>query len=125
VTVVAYSPLGRGILTGQIRSFDDLPENDFRRTLPKYSPENFSKILELAEGLKDVAEAHQATPAQISIAWLLAQGPDIIPIPGTKSIKRMDENAGSALLRLTNKEVQDVRRLAERTEVVGPRYFAA
>ncbi|KAJ5333386.1 aldo/keto reductase [Penicillium brevicompactum] len=122
ISVIAYSPIGRGILSGQIKSVDDLPENDFRRMLPKYSQENFPKILELVKGLQDIAKAHDATSAQVSLAWLQAQGPDIIPIPGTKSTSRMDENAGGALLQLTEKEVKDIRELIKRTEVSGARY---
>ncbi|KAJ5161465.1 Aldo/keto reductase [Penicillium capsulatum] len=122
VAVVAYSPMGRGILTGEIQSFTDFPEDDMRRMLPKYSPENFPKILQLIDGLKQVAHAHQATPGQIAIAWLLAQGPEVIAIPGTKSTRRLDENARSALLRLTVQEMQDIRELVERTEIVGARY---
>ncbi|KAJ5935618.1 NADP-dependent oxidoreductase domain-containing protein [Penicillium verhagenii] len=122
VTVVAYSPIGRGILTGQIKSLADIPENDFRRHLPKYAEEHFPKILELVEGLKKVAEVHGSTSAQVSIAWLLAQGSDIIPIPGTRSTRRIDENTNAALLKLTDEEVQEIRKLIERTEVPGPRY---
>lgn len=122
ISVIAYSPIGRGILSGQIKSVDDLPENDFRRMLPKYSQQNFPKILELVQGLQDIAKAHDATSAQVSLAWLQAQGPDIIPIPGTKSTSRMDENAGGALLQLTEKEVKEIRELIKRTEVSGARY---
>ncbi|CAG7967773.1 unnamed protein product [Penicillium nalgiovense] len=124
IAVVAYSPVGRGILTGEIQSPADFPEGDFRRVAPKYSKENFPKILELVEGLKSVAQAHRSTPAQVAIAWLLAQGPDIFPIPGTRSTKRVDENTKSALLQLTDKEVQDLRDFVERTEIAGTRYPA-
>lgn len=122
VTVVAYSPMGRGVLTGQIKSFVDIPEDDIRRVFPKYSPENFPRILELVDGLQSVAHAHKGTPSQAAIAWLLAQGPEIIPIPGTKSTQRLDENASAALMQLTEQEVRDIRELAERTEIVGARY---
>jgi aryl-alcohol dehydrogenase-like predicted oxidoreductase len=125
VTVVAYSPVGRGVLTGQFQSHADIPEGDLRRMLPKYSEENFPKILELVQGLKDVANAHESTPAQVALAWLLAQGPEIIPIPGTKSTAKMDENAASALLQLSDQEVQEIRTLVERTEIEGTRYPAA
>ncbi|KAL2014842.1 hypothetical protein VTN00DRAFT_2367 [Thermoascus crustaceus] len=125
VTVVAYSPVGRGVLTGQFQSHADIPEGDLRRVLPKYSEENFPKILELVQGLKDVANAHGSTPAQVALAWLLAQGPDIIPIPGTKSTAKMDENAASALLQLSDQEVQEIRTLVERTKIEGTRYPAA
>ncbi|CAG8212127.1 unnamed protein product [Penicillium nalgiovense] len=124
IAVVAYSPVGRGILTGQIQSFSDIPENDFRRMLPKYAQEHFPKILELVQGLKDVANNHGSTPAQVAIAWLLAQGSDIIPIPGTKSIKNLDENTDSAFLNLTDTELHDIRALIARTEVSGSRYPA-
>lgn len=124
IAVVAYSPVGRGILTGEINSPADFPEGDFRRMAPKYSEENFPKILELVEGLKSVAQAHGITPSQVAIAWLLAQGPDIFPIPGTRSTKRVDENTKSARVELTDKEVQDIRDLVERTEISGARYPA-
>ncbi|KAJ5158522.1 Aldo/keto reductase [Penicillium coprophilum] len=124
IAVVAYSPVGRGVLTGEIQSSADIPEGDFRRMVPKFSEENFPKILELVSGLKAVAQAHAKTPAQVAIAWLLAQGSDIFPIPGTRSPKRVDENTASALLELTEKEVQDIRDLVERTEIVGARYPA-
>lgn len=125
VTVVAYSPIGRGILSGQFQSHADIPKGDLRRMLPKYSEENFPKILELVRGVKDMANAHGSTPAQVALAWLLAQGPEIIPIPGTKSTARMDENAASALLQLSEEEVQEIRSLVERTEIEGTRYPAA
>ncbi|KAJ5734264.1 NADP-dependent oxidoreductase domain-containing protein [Penicillium malachiteum] len=122
IAVVAYSPIGRGLLTGQITKFEDIPQNDFRRILPKYQPEHFPKILELVEGLKKVADAHGATPSQVTLAWLLAQGPEIIPIPGTRSPKRVDENTNAALIKLTDKEVQTIRELIQRTEIEGDRY---
>jgi aryl-alcohol dehydrogenase-like predicted oxidoreductase len=125
VTVVAYSPVGRGVLTGQFQSHNDIPEGDLRRMLPKYSEENFPKILELIQKLKEVAKAHESTPAQVALAWLLAQGEDIIPIPGTKSAAKMDENAAAALLRLSHQEVQEIRALAERMDIKGTRYPAA
>lgn len=125
VAVVAYSPIGRGVLTGQFQSHADIPEGDLRRMLPKYSEKNFPKILEVVQKLKDVANAHGNTPAQVALAWLLAQGPEIIPIPGTKSTARMNENAASALLQLNNNEVQEIRNLVERTEIEGTRYPAA
>jgi aryl-alcohol dehydrogenase-like predicted oxidoreductase len=125
VTVVAYCPIGRGVLTGHFQSHADIPETDLRRMLPKYSEENFPKILELVQTLKDVASVHGSTPAQVALAWLLAQGQDIIPIPGTKSTARMDENAASARLQLSEEEVQKIRSLTERMEIKGSRYSAA
>jgi aryl-alcohol dehydrogenase-like predicted oxidoreductase len=124
IAVIAYSPVDRGILTGQIESFSDIPEDDIRRILPKYAQEHFPKILELVQGLKDIAKNHGSTSAQVAIAWLLAQGSDIIPIPGTKSIKKLDENTNSAYLTLTDTELQDIRALIARTEVPGSRYPA-
>lgn len=125
VTVVAFSPIGRGILTGQFQSHEDIPVGDLRRMLPKYSEENFPQILVLLQCLQDVANSHKSTPAQVALAWLLAQGPDIIPIPGTKSTARMDENAASALLKLSDQEVQAIRSLVERIEIKGAQYHAA
>ncbi|KAJ6000057.1 Aldo/keto reductase [Penicillium waksmanii] len=124
IAIVAYSPVGCGILTGEIQSPADFPENDFRRMAPKYSEENFPRILELVRGLRSVAQTHEGTPAQVAIAWLLAQGPDIFPIPGTRSTKRVDENTSSSLLQLTDKEVRDIRNLVGRMEVPGTRYPA-
>jgi aryl-alcohol dehydrogenase-like predicted oxidoreductase len=125
IAVVAYSPIGRGVLSGQIKSFDDLPENDFRRGLPKYAPENFPNIVRLADGFNKVAQAHGRTSAQVAIAWLLAQGLDIIPIPGTRSTARMDENNAAVLIKLTEHEVQELRELVNRTEIPGQRYSGA
>lgn len=125
VAVVAYSPIGRGVLTGQFQSHADIPEGDLRRMLPKYSEENFPKILEVVQKLKEVANVHGNTPAQVALAWLLAQGPEIIPIPGTKSTARMNENAASALLQLSDNEVQEIRKSVERTKIEGTRYPAA
>jgi aryl-alcohol dehydrogenase-like predicted oxidoreductase len=124
IAVIAYSPVGRGILTGQIQSFSDLPEKDFRRMLPKYAQENFPKIHELVQGLRNVANNHNSTPAQVAIAWLLAQGSDIIPIPGTKSTKNLDENIRSINIRLTEEDLNAIRELIDRTEIPGQRYPA-
>ncbi|PKX89203.1 aldo/keto reductase [Aspergillus novofumigatus IBT 16806] len=113
VAIVAFSPIGRGILTGQFQSRADIPEGDLRRMYPKYAEENFPEILKLI------------TPAKVALAWLLATGPDIVPIPGTKSAARMDENAAAALLQLSDQEVQEIRTLAEKVEIEGTRYPAA
>ncbi|KAB8230901.1 NADP-dependent oxidoreductase domain-containing protein [Aspergillus alliaceus] len=125
IAIVAFSPIGRGILTGNFQSRADIPEGDLRRMYPKYAAVNFPEILKLVQALKDVANAHGTTPAQVALAWLLANGPDIIPIPGTKSAARMDENAASALLQLSEEEVQEIRTLAEKVEIEGTRYPAA
>lgn len=122
VTTVAYSPIGRGFLTGQIRSLDDLPEMGFHRNTPKYSAENFPKIMTLVGKFEEVAKAHGKSPAQISLAWLLAQGDDIIPIPGTRGQKYLDENTAAADIKLSEKEVKVLREAADATVLPGARY---
>lgn len=122
ISVIAYSPVGRGLLTGQIKSFDDLPEGDVRRVTPKYSRENFPKILGLVDKFMAVAANHGCTVAQACLAWMLAQGEDIIPIPGTRTIKYLEENTGAANIQLTEDEVKELRRFAEETELKGDRY---
>ncbi|KZT07967.1 Aldo/keto reductase [Laetiporus sulphureus 93-53] len=123
VTIIAYSPLGRGLLTGQYKSPDDFDEDDFRRTVPRYSKENFPNILKLADGLEQIGARHGATAGQIALAWLLAQGPDVIPIPGTTKIERLKENLGAANIKLTREEVEEVRNVANNAHCVsGARY---
>ena len=91
ISITAYSPIGRGVLTGTFRSQKDIPENDIRRFLPKYSEENFPKIMKLVEKLERLGREKNVSAAQISLAWLLCQGKDVVPIPGTKSPGRMEE----------------------------------
>ncbi|RFU33212.1 hypothetical protein B7463_g3125, partial [Scytalidium lignicola] len=122
ITVVAYSPIGRGMLTGQIKCLEDLPEDDFRRLTPKYSNENFPKVLNLVEQFRNVSRNHQCSIAQAALAWVIAQGDDIIPIPGTRSIKYLEENTKAMNVNLTTKEVKQLRRCAEETELIGDRY---
>lgn len=122
ISIVAYSPIGRGLLTGQIKSLDDLADDDFRRIIPKYSRENFPKILELVANIEGVAKNHKCTIAQAGLAWLLAQGNDIIAIPGTRTIKYLEENMNATNVKLTDAEVKELRRYAEGTELVGDRY---
>lgn len=122
ITIVAYSPVGRGLLTGQIKSYDDLPEDDFRRITPKYSRENFSKILDLVAKFGIIAKKHDCTVGQVGLAWLLAQGDDIIPIPWTRTIKYLDENTRAIDVRLSKDEVEEIRKYAEETELIGDRY---
>jgi aryl-alcohol dehydrogenase-like predicted oxidoreductase len=124
ISIVAYSPVGRGLLTGQIKSFDDLPEHDFRRMTPKYSRENFPKILDLVAKIDTVAKKHKCSVGQVGLAWLLAQGEDIIPIPGTKTIKYLEENTNAMNIKLTEEEVKELRSYAEETELIGDRYPA-
>ncbi|EIW79887.1 Aldo keto reductase [Coniophora puteana RWD-64-598 SS2] len=123
VKVIAYSPLGRGLITGQYKSPDDFEADDFRRKIPRYSKENFPNILKLADGLKKVGDAHSATAGQVALAWLLAQGDDVIPIPGTKKIKYLNENLDAVNVKLTAEDVKEVRTYAEKTDHVnGLRY---
>ncbi|KAF8630004.1 hypothetical protein AX15_003153 [Amanita polypyramis BW_CC] len=123
VTTIAYSPLGRGLLTGQVKSLDDLEESDFRRFVPRFSKENFPNILKIVDGLKAIGDRHGATAGQVSLAWLLAQGEDIIPIPGTKKIKYLKENIAAAQVKLTQEEVEEVREIAKKADVMDtPRY---
>ena len=120
IAIIAYSPIGRGLLTGQIKSYDDM--SPWLRTIPKYSRDNFPKILALADDIEKVADRHGSTPAQVSIAWLLAQGDDIIPIPGTRTIKYLEQNIASVDLKLSQEEIKELRSFAEATEIPGPRY---
>ncbi|KAF9048237.1 Aldo/keto reductase [Hymenopellis radicata] len=121
VTVVAYSPLGRGLLTGQYKSPADFAEKDFRHTIPKFSAANFPKILDVVSHLKNIAENHNATPAQVTLAWILAQGPEFIVIPGTRKLKYLEENLGAATIKLSKEEVASIRKVAEETEIPGDR----
>ncbi|KAF8622385.1 hypothetical protein AX15_007039 [Amanita polypyramis BW_CC] len=123
IATVAYSPLGRGILTGQIKSADNLEEGDSRRLMPRFSKENFPNVLKIVEGLKAIGDRHGATAGQVSLAWVLAQGEDIIPIPGTKKIKYLKENIAAAQIRLTPEEDKQVREVANNADVAKvPRY---
>ncbi|KAJ7902798.1 NADP-dependent oxidoreductase domain-containing protein [Mycena olivaceomarginata] len=122
VTIVAYSPLGRGLLTGRYKSPDDFEKDDFRLTIPKYSAQNFPKILDVVSRLKNIGEKHNATPGQVTLAWILAQGPEFVLIPGTKKIKYLEENLGASAIKLNAEEIAAVRRIAEESEVPGGRY---
>ena len=117
---VAYSPLGRGFLSGRFTSPDQLDEGDFRKNGPRFTGENLKANLKLARKIAEIAESKGVTPAQLAIAWVLAQGEDIVPIPGTKRRKYLEQNAGAADVRLTD---EDVRRIeAELPAVAGDRY---
>ncbi|CAL1708523.1 unnamed protein product [Somion occarium] len=111
ITIIAYSPLGRGMLTGRYRSPDDFEEDDFRRLVPRYSADNFPNVLKIVDGLKAIGERHGATAGQIALAWVLAQGEDVIPIPGTSKIENLKENLGALKVKLTTDEVQQIRGL--------------
>ena len=107
---VAYSPLGRGFLTGQFKSPDDFPEDDFRKNHPRFQGENFRKNLQLVEEVEAMAKEKGCTTAQLALAWVLAQGEDIVPIPGTKHVRYLDQNIGALEVNLTQ---EDLRRLDE------------
>ena len=120
IGLVPYSPLGRGFLTGEIKSYEDIPEDDYRRNDPRYQGENFAKNMALVDVVKDIARSKNAAPGQIALAWLLAQGEDITPIPGTKRLKYLEENAASVAVALTADDLARLDALA--TQTAGPRY---
>ncbi len=107
---VAYSPLGRGFLTGQLKKFEDLEADDYRRSSPRFQGENFQKNLDLVKQVELMASEKNCTPAQLALAWVLAQGDDVVPIPGTKRRKYLEENVGALEIELT---IDDLRRLNE------------
>jgi aryl-alcohol dehydrogenase-like predicted oxidoreductase len=122
VTFVAYSPLGRGFLTGQIKTPDDLAADDFRRRSPRFQGENFQKNLDLVHRVQEIALEKKCTPGQLALAWLLAQGDDIIPIPGTKRRKYLEENAGAAQVKLSAEELRRINEAAPHGAAAGLRY---
>lgn len=122
VATVAYSPLGRGMLTGAYKSPADFEEGDFRTHAPRFSEENFPKNLTLVNEINEIAKKKGCTAGQITLAWLLAQGPDIIPIPGTKKIKYLEENLAALDVELTSSENAEIRKAVENAEVHGQRY---
>ena len=119
---VAYSPLGRGFLSGQITTPDDLPENDFRRSNPRFQGENFQRNLDLVERVKEIASEKGVTPGQLAIAWLLHQGEDIVPIPGTKRRKYLEENVAAAEVSLSDEELSRIDEAAPMGAASGDRY---
>ncbi len=121
---VAYSPLGRGFLTGQFKSPDDLPANDVRRTHPRFQGENFQKNLDLVRRVEQLAAAKGWTLSQLALAWVLAQGEDIVPIPGTKRAKYLDENLAALQVRLTPAELSRIGALLPPGVTSGDRYHA-
>jgi len=122
ISLVAYSPLGRGFLTGQIKKFEDLAVDDWRRSNPRFQGENFSKNLELVHQLEQIAKKKGCTASQLALAWVMAQGDDIIPIPGTKRVKYQQENLGALTVKLTREEVDHIGKLARTIEIKGTRY---
>ncbi|KAL7905279.1 NADP-dependent oxidoreductase domain-containing protein [Trichoderma velutinum] len=122
VAVVAYSPLGRGFLTGQIKGPEDFEAGDFRINIPRFSRENFPKNLELVATLKEIAARHNATNSQLVLAWLLKQWDMVIPIPGTKRIKYYDENMGALRLNISDEENVEIRKAIDKVAIIGDRY---
>jgi aryl-alcohol dehydrogenase-like predicted oxidoreductase len=119
---VAYSPLGRGFLTGQFKTFDDLPADDWRRHDPRFQGENFQKNLELVKKIEELAAAKQCTPSQLALIWVLTQGEDIVPIPGTKRVKYLDENLGAINVCLTADDLEQIDAILPAGVAAGSRY---
>lgn len=119
---VPYSPLGRGFLAGGIRSLADLPADDWRRNDPRYSDENLPKNLKIVDAIGDIADRHGASKAQVALAWLLAQGDDIVPIPGVKRRTTMEDSAGAADVTLTAEDLATLDAVSPRGGTAGPRY---
>ncbi len=120
---VPYSPLGRGFLTGRFKSIEDMPEDDTRSArFPRFAEENFMKNVELADRVREVADGKGVTPGQLALAWLLAQGKGIVPIPGTKRRKYLEENAGTAGVELTEEDLRRIEEAMPRGSAAGERY---
>jgi len=121
---VAYSPLGRGFLTGQFKSPDDFPEDDFRRNHPRFQGENFEKNISLVHEVEKMAEEKGCTTAQLALAWVLAQGKDIVPIPGTKHVKYLDQNIGALDVKLSDEDLTRLDAILPPGAAAGERYHA-
>jgi aryl-alcohol dehydrogenase-like predicted oxidoreductase len=119
---VAYSPLGRGFLTGQFRRFEDLPSNDYRRNSPRFQGENFQKNLDLVHRVEQIAREKGCKPSQLALAWVLAQGEDSVPIPGTKHRKYLEENVGALDVKLTQEDLRRIEEVFPTGAAAGLRY---
>jgi aryl-alcohol dehydrogenase-like predicted oxidoreductase len=119
---VPYSPLGRGFLTGKIQKPEDLPKDDYRHTTPRFQGENFQRNLDLVERVGEIAREKKCTPAQLALAWVLAQGDDIVPIPGTKRRKYLQENVGALNVALTSADLARIEEVAPKEAFAGERY---
>ena len=122
VGFVAYSPLGRGFLTGQFTRFEDFPEDDYRRFSPRFQGENFQKNLDLVRRVEEIAHEKHCTPAQLALAWVLAQDKNIVPIPGTKRRKYLEENVGALDLKLTREDLERIDEIFPTGAAAGERY---
>lgn len=125
IGLVAYSPLGRGFLTGTINKTEDLPQNDLRRNMPRFQEGNFEKNFKLVDKIKIIAKEKNCTPAQLSLAWLLAQGKDIVPIPGTKRKEKLEENLKALEIKLNSDDLKRIEEAAPIGSAAGTRYPAA
>ena len=125
VGFVAYSPLGRGFLTGRFRTFEDLPEDDYRRNSPRFQGKNFQRNLDLVERVEEIARRKKCTPAQLALAWLLAQGDDIVPIPGTKQRRYLEENVGALRVGLAVSDLEEIEEVVPKGVAAGERYHEA
>jgi aryl-alcohol dehydrogenase-like predicted oxidoreductase len=121
IGLVAYSPLGRGMLTGQIKK-NEFAENDFRRISPRFQGESFQRNLKLVERVEQLATQNNCTPAQLALGWVLAQGDDIVPIPGTKRRKYLEEDLGALDVRLTASDLAKINEIVPRGAAAGTRY---
>ena len=119
---VAYSPLGRGFLTGQIKRFEDLDKEDYRRMSPRFQGDNFKKNLEMVSHIETLARKKDCTPSQLALAWVLAQGDFITPIPGTKRVKYLEQNTGALKVTLTREDLAEINRIAPQGAAAGLRY---
>ena len=122
IAFVAYSPLGRGFLSGQFRRFEDLPEGDQRRNWPRFQGENFQKNLDLVHKVQEIAREKNCTPSQLALAWVLAQGKDIIPIPGTKHVRYLEDNVGALNVQLSSEDLLRLEEVFPHGAAAGPRY---
>jgi len=119
---VAYSPLGRGFLTGQFRTFEDLAPDDYRRNSPRFQGENFQKNLDLVRHVEEMARKRHCKPSQLALAWVMAQGEDIVPIPGTKRRKYLEENAAAADIELSAEDLAELDEVFPKDAAAGQRY---
>lgn len=124
ISFIAYSPLGRGFLSGKIKSIDDLEENDYRRFSPRYQGENFAKNLKLVKRIEEMAQIKECTASQLALAWVLSQGDHIIPIPGTKRMEYLHENIGACDVKLSPEEKEELEDMLPKGAAAGQRYTA-
>jgi aryl-alcohol dehydrogenase-like predicted oxidoreductase len=122
ITFVPYSPLGRGFLTGAIQKLEDLDPSDWRRTNPRFGEKALQANLKLADAVKQFARKKGCTPARLALAWVLAQGSDVVPIPGTKRVRYLEDNMGALSVKLTQRDLQEIENSIKQIEVVGERY---